>query len=62
MRIGHIRRDAIFARDILLRININLHKLQLSRLRLLLCEAREDGRNGFTRAAPIGVKVDDRVG
>lgn len=54
----YVRRYAVFARYVLLGVDIDLDKLQLSWLALFLGETLEDGGNHFAGAAPVSVEVD----
>lgn len=57
----YVRRYAILLRYLLLRIDVDLDKLQFPRLCFLLSERLENRRDSLARPAPIGVEVYDCV-
>lgn len=57
-----VRRNAIVARNLSLRVHVDFAEDDLARLALCAGELFEDGRDDLARAAPVGVEVDDCEG
>lgn len=58
----NVRRHAIVARDLPLRVDIDFAEDDLAWFALCARELLEDGRDDLARPAPVGVEVDDCVG